>query len=261
MLMRKWILIGSLLASPAFAVPVTYEWTGTLIDVSPSATVYDGTTEMWGSFTYDPDAGVVHPTYGYYRGQVIRWDLHVGGQTFFDEDPDFDLARLYYGEDDFVIWDELPYASWHAGGTSPVSDLVKFKFNFADSVIPGDVARILQVDSFTGGTVGFWGTGAFEDQQEFLGSIDTLTKVGPVLTSAEAVSRAKSAWKSIYEKNRQRAVYSEESTAKFEPYMATLKDGVWHVRGTVPRGYRGEILETTVRERDGSVSVTVVQIR
>jgi hypothetical protein len=84
---------------------------------------------------------------------------------------------------------------------------------------------------------------------------------GPVATSVEAISRAKSAWKSIHEKKRQRSVYSDESTAKFGPYTATLEDGLWHVRGTILSDYRGEMLETTVRERDGSVSVTVVQIK
>jgi hypothetical protein len=42
---------------------------------------------------------------------------------------------------------------------------------------PSGLARIQQVESFTGGTVGFWGTGAFEDQQEFIGSIDKLSQV------------------------------------------------------------------------------------
>ena len=81
----------------------------------------------------------------------------------------------------------------------------------------------------------------------------------PVTTADAAILSAKQAWQSIYEKNGSPA-YSKESAAKFEPYTATLKDGVWHVRGTVPSGYQGETLETTVRQSDGSVSVTVVKV-
>lgn len=81
----------------------------------------------------------------------------------------------------------------------------------------------------------------------------------PVASANAAIMSARQAWQSIYEKNRS-AAYSKESAAKFEPYTATLKDGVWHVRGTVPPGYHGETLETTVRQSDGSVSVTVVKV-
>lgn len=81
----------------------------------------------------------------------------------------------------------------------------------------------------------------------------------PVTTADAAILSAKQAWQSIYEKKRSPA-YGKESAARFEPYTATLKDGVWHVRGTVPLGYHGETLETTVRQSDGSVSVTVVKV-
>lgn len=46
----------------------------------------------------------------------------------------------------------------------------------------------------------------------------------------------------------------------FEPYIAELKDGVWIVRVPIPDCYRGEALETTIRQHDGTVSVTVVQV-
>lgn len=82
----------------------------------------------------------------------------------------------------------------------------------------------------------------------------------PVTSADAAILSARQAWQSIYEKKGSSPVYSKESAAKFEPYTSTLKDGVWHVQGTVPPGYHGETLETTVRQSDGSVSVTVVKI-
>jgi hypothetical protein len=79
-----------------------------------------------------------------------------------------------------------------------------------------------------------------------------------VTTAEEAVSKAKLAWKQIYEKANWHKVYSPESTAKFEPYTATLVNDVWIVKGTIPAGYDGEVIETAVRQNDGSVSVNVV---
>lgn len=80
----------------------------------------------------------------------------------------------------------------------------------------------------------------------------------PVNDQASAVALAKEAWAGIYDKTRSPA-YSKENTEKFEPYTAVLKDGEWTVRATVPVGYRGSVLETTVRQRDGAVSVTTVE--
>jgi hypothetical protein len=79
-----------------------------------------------------------------------------------------------------------------------------------------------------------------------------------VTTAEEAVSKAKLAWKQIYEKASWHKVYSPESTSRFEPYTATLFNDVWIVKGTIPAGYEGEVIETTVRQSDGSVSVDVV---
>jgi hypothetical protein len=62
---------------------------------------------------------------------------------------------------------------------------------------------------------------------------------GPVNTAEEAVARAKTAWASVSEKASWHVAYSKENTTKFEPYRATLENGVWVVRGTVPSGYRG----------------------
>jgi hypothetical protein len=80
-----------------------------------------------------------------------------------------------------------------------------------------------------------------------------------VTTAEGAIANARRAWRSTHEKAPWKG-YSEEWTSQFEPYTATYEEGVWVVRGTIPAGYRGEVLETQVRERGGSVSVTVVQI-
>ena len=84
---------------------------------------------------------------------------------------------------------------------------------------------------------------------------------GPVTTAEEAVTRARTAWKSVGEKASWHVAYRKESTAKFEPYTATLENGVWIVRRTVPSGYRGEVLETRVRQIDGQVSVEVAEVK
>ena len=83
----------------------------------------------------------------------------------------------------------------------------------------------------------------------------------PVNTAEEAVTRAKAAWASIYEKASWHVAYSKENTAKFEPYTATLENGVWVVRGTVPRNYRGEMPEARVRQNDGQVSAGVIEAK
>lgn len=78
-----------------------------------------------------------------------------------------------------------------------------------------------------------------------------------VATPEAAIAAAKDAWESIHQKTPWSDVYSKSATEKFEPYVATLHDRVWIVRGTFPVGYRGKILETRVSEGDGSVSVKV----
>lgn len=82
-----------------------------------------------------------------------------------------------------------------------------------------------------------------------------------VETPEEAIALARGGWRSTDEK-RQRVtdVYGEASTSRFEPYTAVKRDGVWLVRGTIPESYRGEALETEVREQDGTVSIRVVRI-
>jgi hypothetical protein len=82
-----------------------------------------------------------------------------------------------------------------------------------------------------------------------------------VHTATEAISRAKLAWRQTYEKAPWHEVYSPDSTARFEPYSATLVNDVWIVKRTIPAGYTGEVIESTVRQSDGSVSLNVVILK
>lgn len=83
-----------------------------------------------------------------------------------------------------------------------------------------------------------------------------------VTTAAAAILTARQSWASLYEKlNGRNPVYSKKETAKFEPYTATLSNGIWLVRGTIPLGFHGETIETNVCQSDGSVSMVVVEIK
>jgi hypothetical protein len=44
-----------------------------------------------------------------------------------------------------------------------------------------------------------------------------------------------------------------EHVDKYKPYRAELRDGVWHVFGTLPGGGPGGTPEARVRDRDGEV--------
>lgn len=83
---------------------------------------------------------------------------------------------------------------------------------------------------------------------------------GPVLTAESAITTAKQAWQSIHDKTSS-PLYDPKETTRFEPYTATLEDGVWTVKGTIPPRYHGTTLVTTVRKDTGAVSVTSVEIR
>jgi len=48
-------------------------------------------------------------------------------------------------------------------------------------------------------------------------------------------------------------VFGEEEVAKWRPYHAQLKDGVWTVYGTLKPGSRGGTPMLAIQERDGKV--------
>jgi hypothetical protein len=75
-----------------------------------------------------------------------------------------------------------------------------------------------------------------------------------------AIASAKAAWASTYEKNPSSSVYSPANIARFEPYTAILKEGVWQVKGTVPPGYRGYVPITSVCKNDEAVSTSWIEI-
>jgi hypothetical protein len=82
----------------------------------------------------------------------------------------------------------------------------------------------------------------------------------PVTTEAEPIAQARGAWKSTYEKAPSLTIVSPEETSKFEPYTATLEDGVWIVRGTIPPGFHGDMLVTRIRVADGGGDMYTVRI-
>lgn len=92
-----------------------------------------------------------------------------------------------------------------------------------------------------------------------LASCSSPPNEGPLDDEKVAIALAKLSWQRIYEKTRSPA-YSKESTGKFEPYTAELKDGLWTIRATIPEGYRGEALETLIRQQDWKVAVKVIQV-
>jgi hypothetical protein len=80
----------------------------------------------------------------------------------------------------------------------------------------------------------------------------------PVINAEAAVTLSKESWINIHEKT-QKSAYSESYTKQFEPYSARLEGEYWVVYGSIPKDYKGLILETKVRRKDGSISVQVRQ--
>lgn len=48
-------------------------------------------------------------------------------------------------------------------------------------------------------------------------------------------------------------IFGEEEVAKYLPYHAQLKDGVWEVYGTLKPGSRGGTPQMTIQKKDGKV--------
>lgn len=80
----------------------------------------------------------------------------------------------------------------------------------------------------------------------------------PVNSPETAIASAKSAWASVRAK-KEDPIYSTQSTARFEPYIATLQGDEWIVRGTIPPNYHGEVLVTKIRRKDGTILISVEQ--
>ena len=79
----------------------------------------------------------------------------------------------------------------------------------------------------------------------------------PVRSPEEARASARHAWDSVYSKTKSET-FSPQNIRQFEPYTATLRDGVWHVHGTLPSNFHGVVPEATIRESDGRIDVSGV---
>ena len=67
---------------------------------------------------------------------------------------------------------------------------------------------------------------------------------GYVPDETTAITIAKAVWIPIYGKDR------IESQA---PFVATLVNGAWYIRGTLPEGYLGGTAEAVISKRDGQI--------
>jgi len=68
-----------------------------------------------------------------------------------------------------------------------------------------------------------------------------------------AIVAAKQAWKSIYSKASWHAVFGPANVDSFEPYSASLKDGIWFVAGTPNNGRRSPV--AYICASDGAASI------
>ncbi len=71
----------------------------------------------------------------------------------------------------------------------------------------------------------------------------------PIASEADAVAIARGAMS---------ARFTPEVVNKFEPYVGSLVNGVWHVHGSLPEGFMGGTPEAVVCHANGEV-LTVVQ--
>jgi len=81
----------------------------------------------------------------------------------------------------------------------------------------------------------------------------------PVTTAEAAIAKAKSGFASVYYKTRYEN-FAPATVARFEPYTATLTNGEWYVRGTIPSGYRGGVPGAKVRASDAFTRIEGVQV-
>jgi hypothetical protein len=70
-----------------------------------------------------------------------------------------------------------------------------------------------------------------------------------------AIARAKGAWSSMYEKNPYNDMFNPSNAMNLEPYTATLKEGVWHIEGTVRPGFHGYFPVISLCKNDEGMSV------
>ena len=48
-------------------------------------------------------------------------------------------------------------------------------------------------------------------------------------------------------------IYGKKQIEKEKPHKATLKDGIWHVNGSLPKGWVGGVAEAEIAKDDGRI--------
>lgn len=48
-------------------------------------------------------------------------------------------------------------------------------------------------------------------------------------------------------------IFGKEKIGGEKPYQAILKDGIWYVSGSLPRGSKGGVAEAEIRKKDGQI--------
>jgi hypothetical protein len=74
-----------------------------------------------------------------------------------------------------------------------------------------------------------------------------------------AVAHAKAAWAAIYDKTRDETS-AAHYLARFEPYSATLQNGVWHVQGTIPPDFHGYAPVMSVCRNDEGAAAGSIKV-
>ena len=73
---------------------------------------------------------------------------------------------------------------------------------------------------------------------------DERPKHGVVPDAETAIKIAVAVWEPIY---------GRDNIAKQTPFRASLTDGVWTVRGTLPQNWRGGVAEAEIAKIDGRI--------
>ena len=92
-----------------------------------------------------------------------------------------------------------------------------------------------------------------------LGACTSHTEPVEVVTHVvRAWATAHGSWAAIFAQ-RADETFSPASIQRFAPYTATLENGTWIVRGTVPADFHGSVPQARVRADDGVTTVQVVK--
>jgi hypothetical protein len=93
----------------------------------------------------------------------------------------------------------------------------------------------------------------------FVGACTSHTEPAERVTHEErALAKAHSSWATLFVQ-RADETFSPVNIQRFAPYSATLEDGTWIVRGTVPANFHGTVPEARIRADDGVTTVQAVE--